>query len=307
MDVPALLHLLQDLTGKTQTELASDLGVTFAALNRWINGKAVPRPRARARLERLLADYVGSATLPADPLAGKKRALLARAKRGPPVLRFILARPDILDEFVLRLTYTSNRIEGSTLTEAETAAVIFDDAAVPRRALADQIAAKNHQAALHALFDYLSTRKSMTEEFLLRLHGILMNGLRDDAGRYRLHGVRIVGSNIPTANYLSVPRLMANLVKALSPAGQDVIRHAADIHAQFEKIHPFSDGNGRVGRLLLHAMLLRANLLPTIIRPERKRRYYAALNEAQRGGSTVGLEEVICDGMLEAQRSIGTK
>ena len=132
-----------------------------------------------------------------------------------------------------------------------------------------------------------------------------MNGLRDDAGRYRTHAVRIVGADIPTANYLSVPRLMGKLVETMPHTGGDVIRHAADVHARFEQVHPFSDGNGRIGRLLLHATLLRENLPPGIIRPERKRLYYAALNEAQRGHGTARLEGVICDATLEGFRIVG--
>lgn len=302
MNLPSNLRLLQDFSGLTQTELARELGVSFVAFNRWMNEKAFPRRDALVRIEGLLDRYVGMPDLPDDPLLGKKAALITWAKSAPSVLRTMLDRSDIFDELVLRLTYTSNRIEGSTLTEAETAAVIFDDAALARRPLTDHIAAKNHQAALHALFRHKESGEAITEDFLLRLHGMLMNGLRDDAGSYRTHSVRIVGSTIPTANYLSVPRLMTNLITSLSHREEDVIRHAADVHAQFEKIHPFSDGNGRVGRLLLHAMLLQANLPPTIIRPQRKRAYYAALQEAQKGGRTTKLEDIVCNGMLEARR-----
>ncbi len=304
MLLPDLLRLLQDLSGLTQTELARQLGVSFVAFNRWINGQAKPRKGAAARIEALLQEHLKTGVLPDRPVIGKKSALVAWARSSPSTLRTLLDRPDLLQEFELRLTYTSNRIEGSTLTEAETAAVIFDDAAVARRALADQIAAKNHQAALRALFRFVEAGESITEEFVLRLHAILMNGLRDDAGQYRSHGVRIVGSNIPTANPLSVPRLMTELVASIEKSPHDAIAHAADIHAQFEKIHPFADGNGRVGRLLLHMMLFRANLPPSIIRSQRKRAYYAALQQAQSGGGTEKLEIVICDGILDGRRIV---
>jgi Fic family protein len=131
-----------------------------------------------------------------------------------------------------------------------------------------------------------------------------MNGLQDDAGRYRRHGVRIVGSDIVTANHLSVPRLMEQLCRDLPPPGRDLIRHAAAIHARFEQIHPFSDGNGRAGRLLLHAMLLQEHLPPVIIRPQRKRLYYRALSEAQKGGGTARLEGLLCTGILEGLRLV---
>ena len=299
------LRLLQDLSGLTQTELARRLDVSFVTLNRWANGRATPRHAALARIDRLLQEYLGTTAVIEDPLTAKKAALRHRAQTSPNMLKTILRHQDILDEFVLRLTYTSNRIEGSTLTEAETAAVLFDGSAVPRRALSDQIAAKNHQAALMALFLHLDLKGGIDEALVLRLHGMLMNGLQEDAGRYRRHGVRIVGANIPTANFLSVPQKTADLISDFQQRRDDAIRQAAEVHARFEQIHPFSDGNGRVGRLLLHAMLFRENLPPAVIRPERKRLYYAALNEAQRGGGTVRLEALFCDGILEGSRIMG--
>lgn len=305
MTLPDRLRLLQDLSGLTQTELAHRLGVSFVTFNRWANGRAVPRRSAATRIDRLLREYLGADSVIEDPLSAKKAALLWRAGRSPHVLTTILKHPDILEEFILRLTYTSNRIEGSTLSEAETAAVLFDGKAVPRKALADQIAAKNHQAALQALFQHIEERGPLDEALILKLHAILMNGLTEDAGYYRRHAVRIVGADIPTANYLSVPRKMDDLIEDLQRKEKDGIRHASEIHARFEQVHPFSDGNGRVGRLLLHAMLLQQNLPPAIIRPERKRTYYAALNEAQKGGGTVRLEGIVCDGILEGSRIIG--
>jgi Fic family protein len=298
------LRLLQELSGLPQVELARKLGVSFVTFNRWINEKAIPRAAAAGRIERLLQEYLGTREVVTDPLLARKAALFSMAKRSPSILQTILQRSDLLDEFALRLTYTSNRIEGSTLTEAETAAVLFDDVAVPRKALADQLAAKNHQAAFLELLRLLQSREPIGEDLVLRLHGMLMNGLTDDAGRYRTHGVRIVGSDIPTANYLSVPRLMQELAEDIPAKEEDIIRHSAAIHARFEQIHPFSDGNGRIGRLLLHAMLLGHNLPPVVIRPEKKRQYYNALAHAQRGNGPELLEMILCTGMLEGFRVV---
>jgi Fic family protein len=129
-----------------------------------------------------------------------------------------------------------------------------------------------------------------------------MNGIRDDAGFYRRHGVRIVGADIATANYAKVPELMERLVADIQADEPDAIRHAAAIHARFEQIHPFSDGNGRIGRLLVHAMLFRHNIPPVIVRPRYRLAYYAALSEAQRTGDTARLEGLLCDGILESGR-----
>jgi Fic family protein len=167
------------------------------------------------------------------------------------------------------------------------------------RTLSEQLEAKNHQVALLALLSHLGEGKGIDEAMIQRLHGMLMNGITPDAGSYRRHGVRIVGANIPTANHLSVPTQMERLVRDLRPGPSDVIAHAALTHARFEQIHPFSDGNGRIGRLLMHAMLLRSNLPPAVIRPERKRSYYSALHRTQQQHDSSLLEDFLCDAVLE--------
>lgn len=299
MTTPQKLETIQRLSGLTQTELAQKLGVSFVAFNRWITGKAAPRKKAQERIDVLYREYTGLKEIPEEALAAKKAIVIEKARRMKHVLGTILENPDIRDQFVLVLTYTSNSIEGSTLTQAETAAVLFQNAALPDKTLIEQLEAKNHQAALLYLFDHLSTKKPVDEELILKLHGMLMNSIRTDAGSYRHHGVRIVGADLPTANYLKVPQLMEELAKDLGSYRKDSIEHVATIHAHFEQIHPFSDGNGRIGRLLMHAMLLKENLTPAVIRPERKRFYYSYLNVAQKKGDTSLLQDFVCDGIME--------
>jgi Fic family protein len=144
------------------------------------------------------------------------------------------------------------------------------------------------------LFEYLRKSLSINEELILKLHSILMNSIRDDAGIYRRQGVRIVGANIPTANYLKVPELMADLARDIKHQESDLIHQCAQIHSRFEQIHPFSDGNGRIGRLLLCAMFLRGNLPPAVIRQEKKRIYMTYLQKAQQTGDTSLLEDFFC-------------
>lgn len=299
------LRLLQLLSGTTQAQLAQKLGVTILTLHHWLHGKSQPRKAAIKRIDQLLHSYTHiDEELPTEPVKAKQKILLRKSQTSKNVIKTIASYPDVHDSLILTLTYTSNRIEGSTLTEQQTAVVLFQNATLRNKTLTEQLEAKNHQAALSYLFRWAQEHSldELSENLILRFHGILMNGIRDDAGFYRRHGVRIVGAEISTANHLKIPDLMRILVADIPRKTTGWMQHCASIHSRFEKIHPFSDGNGRVGRLLLHAMLLSQNFAPAVIHPKNKRRYYQTLNTAQKSGDTDGLEEFLMDAVLAGFR-----
>src|SRR3989338_5740355 len=225
----------------------------------------------------------------------KKQTLQQKSAEYKSVVNEILDNPDIRDQFILKLTNHSNSIEGSTLTEPDTAAVLFDNVALPNKSLTEQLEAKNHQTALNYLFEHIAKQEKVDEHLALKLHSILMNGVRPDAGLFRNHAVRITGVNLPTANYMSVPKLMSEVMTDIDARAESAIALSARVHARFEQIHPFSDGNGRVGRLLMGAMLLKANLAPAIIRQEQKRLYYTYLYKAQTTKDQSSLEDFLCE------------
>lgn len=301
MTIRQKLETIKKTIGVTQTKLAERLGVSFAAFNSWWTGKSVPRQKMQTAIEDLFLEVTGQKIVPPERLAAKKLALQRKSAEHKGVISEILANPDIRDQFILKLTYTSNSIEGSTLTEPDTAAILFDNAALPDKSLTEHLEAKNHQTALQYLFDRVMKKEGIDEDFVLRLHGMLMNGIQPDAGAYRRHAVRIVGANVPTANYLSVPGLMPAVIAEAAKAkeGSDIIALSAAVHARFEQIHPFSDGNGRTGRLLMNAMLLMANHAPAVIHQEQKRLYYTYLQKAQARGDHSQLEDFLCDAVSD--------
>jgi len=307
MKIQEKLQLILKLSGLTQQELAGRLGVTFAALNRWINGKAVPRFKAQEKIDELYKEFSGEKQVPKTVIEAKKGIILKNQKDHADIIKEILNNPDIRDQFYLSLTYNSNRIEGSTLSENETAAIMFQNVALPDKALVEQLEVKNHQAALRYLFQYLAEDQPLDEELIFKLHSILMNAIKPDAGNYRYHRVRIMGTDVPTANYLKVPELMKELVGDISKKTKDIFSQIADIHSRFEKIHPFSDGNGRIGRLLMHAMSLSRNLAPVAILQEKRRLYTTYLNKAQMKDDISLLEDFVCDAILEGYRILERK
>lgn len=299
MTIRQKLEIIRKMLGLTQTKLAQKLGVSFAAFNSWWTGKSNPRTKMQTAIDELFLEVTGQKIIPADQLTAKKQALSQKSGEHKNVVAEILDNPDVRDRFILKLTYHSNRIEGSTLTEPDTAAILFDNVALPNKSIIEQLEAKNHQTALNYLFDHVAKKEKINEALVLKLHGILMNGIKPDAGAYRNHGVRITGVNLPTANYVSVPKLMAEVMSKATEKTKDIIARAASVHGKFEQIHPFSDGNGRTGRLLMNAMLLQANFAPAIIRNEQKRLYYTYLYKAQTKEDYSQLEDFLCAAVVD--------
>lgn len=307
MKIRDKLKIIQAVAGLTQTEIAAKIGVSFVAFNNWWNEKSLPRKKQEAVIDELYKAYTGQNNIPETVLSAKKELLAGESKKYERVLDIILENSDIHDQFLLTLTYNSNKIEGSTLSEDETADIIFNNKAIPNKNLIEHMEVKNHQTALRYIFRHLSAVKEIKEELILKLHSILMNGVRDDAGFYRRHGVRIVGSNVPTANYLKIAGLMKDIVRDINKKQGDKVAHVSNIHARFEQIHPFSDGNGRIGRLVLTAMLLRDNIAPAAIKQEEKQIYYASLRRAQLKGDFTQLEDFICEAIRLGFDILGRK
>lgn len=298
MTIRQKLEIIQKMLGLTQTKLAEKFGVSFVAFNSWWTNKSTPRTKMQAIINELFLEITGQKIIPVNQLIAKKQILRQKSLKYKSIITKILSNPDIYNQLVLKLTYNSNRIEGSTLSEPDTAAILFNNIALPNKSLIEQLEAKNHQTALNYLFDYIFKKEKINEAFILKLHSIFMNGIRSDAGLYRQHGVRIVGINLATANYLKIPELIPTIISKIKKITKDVIYLSANIHSQFEQIHPFSDGNGRVGRLLINAMLLQANLAPAIIRQEQKQLYYTYLYKAQTKNDSSQLEDFLCDAIM---------
>lgn len=295
------LKKLQKITEKTQSELAQMLGVSFPTLNSWIGGKSEPRKKSQDLIDLLYQEYTGTASVDGSQLEQKKQRIKDLQKQFPNPLKYIVSRPDIYNNLVLELTYHTNSIEGSTLNEPQVRSVLFDGLTIPDKTLVEHQEVKNHQAVLGNMFQWLSDKNTKIEEdYIQKLHWILMNGIWPNAGIYRNHGVRITGSQVTTANYVKISELMQDFIENLNTPCQNIISHLAKTHAQFEKIHPFSDGNGRVGRLIMHLVALRNNLPPLLIKKEKKYAYYSHLQKAQLKEEFIWLESFLYDAAIES-------
>ncbi|OGY24628.1 MAG: hypothetical protein A2172_05250 [Candidatus Woykebacteria bacterium RBG_13_40_15] len=188
----------------------------------------------------------------------------------------------------VELTYSSNAIEGNTLTRAETAEVIEKGvtAVIKGKPLKDQLEAVNHAKAIDFIKTLATQKKghqSITEEDILAIHKTILTGIDDLwAGKYRKSEVFIRGATVELPQPQKVPYLMAEFTQWLE--GQQEahpVKVAADAHFKLVSIHPFVDGNGRTARLLMNLVLLINGYPIAIVRNEDRIEYLEAVNRGQ--------------------------
>ncbi|MDP3724834.1 MAG: Fic family protein [bacterium] len=194
-----------------------------------------------------------------------------------------------LDEWYrIELTYTSNAIEGNTLSRAETALVVEKGLTVDGKTLQEHLEAINHAQALTFITSLVSKkRQAITPDDILAIHKLILSKIDDaNAGRTRTIPVRIAGSTVIMPNAVKIPMLMREFFHWLhSPLTEHPARIAAQAHHRLVSIHPFVDGNGRVARLFMNTLLMQEGYPPAIIRKEDRRRYINAIEKAQLGDS----------------------
>ena len=281
-----------------QDKLAQQLGVTFAALNRWINADVQPRATNARKIDELYQDLFG---IKNDIVSNSQSninlytdSIIKDCKNVN--IKNLLNRKDFIENMIIKFTHSTNRLEGSTMTESEVRDVLYENLSFSHRSLVEHIEAKNHETALLYVLD--NYKNKITEDYIKKLHLLLTNSIKSDAGSYRNHNVRIVGSFVPTTNHLSIEKRTQIFIRENVKYNKNSeFYFLAKMHAEFEMIHSFSDGNGRVGRLLLAHLALQNGILPTIILPEYRSKYIKALQKAQLENIYDDLSIVIADGV----------
>jgi Fic family protein len=284
-------------SGWSQEQLAYALRVSFPTLNSWINKRSEPRKKAQLHIEKLYLNIVGAESFDEHELQVTKKEALDLTTTA----KLLTKDQEVLDKLALYLTYHTNTIEGSTMTLSDVEDVIFEHRVLSNRTAIEQVEARNHQAALIWVLDQLiehGKKLLLDENFILGINLRLMNGIMSDAGQYRKRPVRITNTSVTVAQWAKVPGLMSQLTIDLAQPTKDITAALAKTHAAFEQIHPFSDGNGRTGRLLLFAQALRAGLMPPLVVKERRFAYFKYLELAQTKNMHQPLELFIAEAML---------
>lgn len=217
--------------------------------------------------------------------------------------------PDVVGElkklYDVRFTYHSNAIEGNTLTQSETEMILEKGITVGGKTLREHLEVVGHKEAIDYIEELAQTATPIGEREIKDLHSMVMRGVDHmEAGRYRRLDTKAAGTeHLYPAHYL-VQELMEVFVRWLDSApGKNLhpIVYATQAHYRFVSIHPFKDGNGRTGRLLMNLMLLRSGCPVTVIPNEKRKEYIEAIVYADQNNEDTGnLVDLIADASRES-------
>ena len=198
---------------------------------------------------------------------------------------------EYFDDLMVRMAHHSTAIEGNTLTQGETKSVLIDGY-VPRAIeLRELNEVLNYKCFTKHMVADLQAGKEVTTEYIKEIHAILCHeAIESVPGRFKTQPNMVIGADfIPSPPY-RVPMDMENWVQDLkvqleyAKTEKDVVTAVCRQHFAFERIHPFSDGNGRVGRALLVYSCLQSGIVPIVIPVSQKKRYINYLNNMDLDG-----------------------
>lgn len=203
------------------------------------------------------------------------------------------------EEFAIEYTYDSNAIEGSPLTLEETALVLKENITIAEKPLNFHLSAIGHKDAYYYIEELIKENKQLSENEILNIHSLVLMDRPEDKGKYRNILVRILNTEATlTQPYLIKPK-MEELINWYNHSDLEQIEKIAMFHLKFETIHPFIDGNGRSGRLILNFELMKNGYVPINIKYKDRRRYYDAFKNFNKNEDSSLMTDLICDYLIE--------
>ena len=223
------------------------------------------------------------ATKPTDERYKNKESLipiledkLKALKKRRPLTEGELER--LNEEFLTEYTYNSNAIEGNTLTLRETD-MVLRGLTIDKKSLKEHLEVIGHKEAFDYVKQLVSENVEISEKLIKDIHYLVLADKKDDRGVYRRIPVRIMGAAHELVQpYLIIPK-MEELLEQYKNSKEDIVTKLARFHIEFADIHPFIDGNGRTGRLLINLELMKAGYPPIDIKFSDRLKYYEAFDE----------------------------
>lgn len=182
------------------------------------------------------------------------------------------------EQFVVEYTYNSNAIEGNTLTLRETD-MVLQGLTIDKKPLKEHMEAVGHKEAFEFVSELVKEKQPLSQSMIKQIHYLVLADKQEDRGVYRRVPVRIMGAkHEPVQPYRIMPG-MEQLLERYAHSEEHIIPKLAWFHIEFERIHPFIDGNGRTGRLLVNLELMKAGYPPIDIKFTDRVAYYNAFDE----------------------------
>jgi hypothetical protein len=288
------LRKILDVTGLGPVDLAKELEVTYRSVHRWLLGEAHPHPRQANDIDQLFKEHVDLRPVVMD---------LKKSWKDPAAI--LRSSASLRDRLILAMTYHSNAIEGSRMTIRETSDAL-DGKTVRGKEFFEVMEAVNHRNAMLFVLDAVRPGFVIDETFVFKLHSIVMYNFHDKLpGKYRTGFVNLTNTEKVLPSAQMVPVKMRAWFKEVNGAEPDPLTRAAHDHYEFEAIHPFFDGNGRTGRLVLMAQLLSQGLAPAVVEVEDRYKYYMALGKGDMG-EFKSMIQMLCDAVMKGYEFLST-
>lgn len=182
------------------------------------------------------------------------------------------------EEFLTEYTYNSNAIEGNTLTLRETG-MVLRGLTIDRKSLKEHLEVIGHKEAFDYVGYLVGENAPISEKVIKDIHYLVLADKKEDRGVYRRVPVRIMGAAHETVQPHLIALKMEELLEQYKNSKEDIVTKLARFHIEFEAIHPFIDGNGRTGRLLVNLELMKAGYPPIDIKFTDRLKYYEAFDE----------------------------
>ena len=202
----------------------------------------------------------------------------------------------LAQEFMIEFTYNSNAIEGNTLTLKETA-LALEGMTIDQKPLKDHLEAVGHRDAFLYVQEIAKNEVALSEYVIKNIHALVLMNRPEDKGQYRRIPVRIMGAYTEPVQPYMIEPMMNELISKNEARKSEMttVERIARFHLEFEGIHPFIDGNGRTGRLLLNLELIRDGFPPINVKFTDRKRYYDAFDAFYRDGDADKMTELIAE------------